>query len=88
MADRERIQTGSDSRFVRRDERGRFKESDDVGRSLSADRRTPAKTTAATPSPKREAATSWVVDASCGKNVRLHNSTESTRRISRGCPRR
>jgi hypothetical protein len=45
MADRERINTGSDTRFVRRDERGRFKESDDVGRSLTADRRTAAKTT-------------------------------------------
>ena len=45
MADRERIETGNDSRFVRRDERGRFKESDDVGRSLTADRRTPARTT-------------------------------------------
>jgi hypothetical protein len=44
MPDRERIDTGSDSRFVRRDEKGRFKESDDIGRSLSADRRTAAKT--------------------------------------------
>ncbi|MFL5642676.1 MAG: hypothetical protein ACJ771_10075 [Chloroflexota bacterium] len=41
---RERINTGSDARFVRRDERGRFKESDDVGRSLAADRRQRAKT--------------------------------------------
>jgi hypothetical protein len=37
--DRERINTGTDSRYVRRDEKGRFKESDDVGRSLAADRR-------------------------------------------------
>ena len=44
MPDRERIETGTDSRFVRRDERGRFKESDDVGRSLSRDRRTAAET--------------------------------------------
>lgn len=42
--DRERIDTGSDSRFVRRDEEGKFKESDDVGRSLSADRRKDAET--------------------------------------------
>jgi hypothetical protein len=28
-----------DKRFVRRDEQGQFKESDDVGRSLAADRR-------------------------------------------------
>jgi hypothetical protein len=44
MADRELIDTGSDKRYVRRDENGRFKESDDVGRSLTADRRTKAKT--------------------------------------------
>jgi len=31
-------------RYVRRDAKGRFKESDDVGRSLSADRRKRAKT--------------------------------------------
>jgi hypothetical protein len=41
---RERIDTGTDSRFVRRDEEGKFKESDDVGRSLSQDRRTDAET--------------------------------------------
>jgi len=39
MSDRELIDTGTDKRFVRRDEEGKFKESDDVGRSLSADRR-------------------------------------------------
>ena len=36
---RELIDTGTDKRFVRRDSEGRFKESDDVGRSLAADRR-------------------------------------------------
>ena len=36
---RELIDTGTDKRFVRREEQGRFKESDDVGRSLAADRR-------------------------------------------------
>ena len=41
--DRERIDTGTDSRYVRRDDQGRFKESDDVGRSLSADRRRDAE---------------------------------------------
>ena len=41
---RELIDTGTDKRFVRRDEEGRFKESDDVGRSLGADRRQHAKT--------------------------------------------
>ena len=44
MSARELIDTGRDKRYVRRDEKGRFKESDDVGRSLSADRRTKAKT--------------------------------------------
>lgn len=40
---RELINTGTDKRYVRRDEAGRFEESDDVGRSLSADRRQKAK---------------------------------------------
>jgi hypothetical protein len=39
MSKRETIDTGSDKRYVRRDSEGRFKESDDVGRSLAADRR-------------------------------------------------
>ncbi|WP_242165178.1 hypothetical protein [Lysobacter sp. M15] len=38
------IEPNGDKRFVRRDQQGRFKESDDVGRSRAADRRTPAKT--------------------------------------------
>ena len=38
------INTGRDKRYVRRDEKGRFNESDDVGRSLTADRRKKAKT--------------------------------------------
>ncbi|KFN48258.1 hypothetical protein [Arenimonas composti] len=42
---REKISPNGDARFVRRDEQGRFKESDDVGRSLAADRRQKAKTT-------------------------------------------
>lgn len=42
-SDRELIDTGTDKRFVRRDEQGRFDESDDVGRSLAQDRRQPAK---------------------------------------------
>ena len=42
-AKRELIDTGTDKRYVRRGAGGRFKESDDVGRSLSADRRTKAK---------------------------------------------
>jgi hypothetical protein len=43
MAKRELIDTGTDKRYVRRDEKGQFKESDDVGRSLAADRRQQAK---------------------------------------------
>lgn len=43
---RELIDTGTDKRFVRRDEQGRFEESDDVGRSLSQDVRQHAKTEA------------------------------------------
>ncbi|MGB8508684.1 MAG: hypothetical protein WCD76_09780 [Pyrinomonadaceae bacterium] len=41
---RELIDTGTDKRYVRRDEDGRFKESDDVGRSLSQDVKKHAKT--------------------------------------------
>ena len=41
--DRELIDTGTDKRYVRRDEKGQFKESDDVGRSLSRDRQQEAK---------------------------------------------
>lgn len=44
MAKRELIDTGNDKRYVRRDENGKFKESDDLGKSLSADRRKKAKT--------------------------------------------
>lgn len=43
-SDRELIDTGTDKRYVRRDEHGRFKESDDVGRSLSQDVKKQAKT--------------------------------------------
>jgi hypothetical protein len=44
MPKRELINTGTDKRFVRRDERGRFTSSDDTGRSLASDRRRQAKT--------------------------------------------
>jgi hypothetical protein len=43
-AKRELINTGRDKRYVRRDPKGRFNESDDVGKSLSQDRRQHAKT--------------------------------------------
>ena len=46
MSERELIDTGTDKRYVRRDEKGQFKESADVGKSLAADRRTKAKTVA------------------------------------------
>ena len=42
-AKRELIDTGTDKRFVRRKKTGQFKASDDVGKSLSADRRKEAK---------------------------------------------
>jgi hypothetical protein len=42
-AKRERLDTGSDTRYVRRDEQGKFKESDDVGRANAGDRRQKAK---------------------------------------------
>ena len=43
MTKRERIDTGTDKRYVRRDEKGQFKESVDVGKSLTRDRRQKAK---------------------------------------------
>jgi hypothetical protein len=42
---RELIDTGADKRYVRRDDKGRFDEVEDVGRSLSQDVRKHAKTT-------------------------------------------
>jgi len=45
MAERELIEPHKgDKRYVRRDAEGRFKESDDVSRSLSQDMRRDAKT--------------------------------------------
>ena len=41
---RELVDTGTDKRFVRRDDQGQFKESDDVGRSLGRDVHQHAKT--------------------------------------------
>jgi len=38
--------TPGDKRYVRRDDQGRFKEVEDVGRSLSQDRKRKAKKTA------------------------------------------
>jgi hypothetical protein len=42
---RERISPRGDTRFVRRTAEGRFKESDDAGRSMRTDRRKKAKRT-------------------------------------------
>ena len=42
--ERELIDTGTDKRYVRRDDEGQFKESDDVGRSLSQDVKQEAET--------------------------------------------
>jgi hypothetical protein len=45
MPKRELVKQGSGKRFVRRDERGRFTaDQSEVGRSLTVDRRTKAKT--------------------------------------------
>lgn len=44
-AKRELIDTGTDKRYVRRNEKGQFQESDDVGRSLSQDIKRHAKKT-------------------------------------------
>ena len=44
MCPRELIDTGTDKRYVRRDEQGLFKESDDVGRSSATDQKRNAKT--------------------------------------------
>ena len=43
MSKRELIDTGTDKRYVRRNDDGTYKESVDVGRSLSADKRHKAK---------------------------------------------
>ena len=40
------IDTGTDKRYVKRNQDGTFKESVDVGRSLAADRRSNSKTVA------------------------------------------
>jgi hypothetical protein len=45
-AKRELIAPRGDKRYIRRDAKGRIQESDDVGRSLSQDRRRQAKTAA------------------------------------------
>ena len=45
-AKRELIDTGTNKLFVRRDEKGQFKEGVDVGKSLAADQRHDAKTKA------------------------------------------
>jgi hypothetical protein len=43
-AKRERIDPGTDKRYVRRGSSGKFKESDDVGKSLAGDRSRKART--------------------------------------------
>jgi hypothetical protein len=43
MPDRERIDTGNDKRYVRRDEQGQFDEVEDVGRSSAQDQRRDAE---------------------------------------------
>lgn len=43
MTKRELIDTGTDKRYVRRDSKGRFSESVDVGKSAAADQRQHSK---------------------------------------------
>ena len=43
MPDRERIDTGRDDRYVRRDDQGRWKEVEDVGRSSANDQKRDAQ---------------------------------------------
>jgi hypothetical protein len=43
---RELISPKGDKRYIRRDEKGRISESEELGRSLAADRRVKAKTVA------------------------------------------
>jgi len=43
-SERELIDTGTDKRYVRRDPKGQFKESDDQGKSLAQDVKHKAKT--------------------------------------------
>ena len=45
MSDRERIDTGNDKRYVRRDDQGQFRESEDVGRASAQDQRRDAENT-------------------------------------------
>lgn len=45
MADRERIDTGNDKRYVRRDDEGQFDEVEDVGRSSAQDQKRDAEHT-------------------------------------------
>jgi hypothetical protein len=53
---RELIDTGTDKRYVRRNAKGQFTESDDVGRSLSQDVRKKAKTAVTSGQARLEAA--------------------------------
>jgi hypothetical protein len=61
---RELIDTGTDKRYVRRDGKGQFTESDDVGCSLSKDVTTKAKTVG--PSRGRDRATRAIASPSSG----------------------
>ena len=45
MSDREQIETGTDQRYVRRDDEGQFEESEDVGRSSAQDQERDAEHT-------------------------------------------
>jgi hypothetical protein len=67
---RELIDTGSDKRYVRQDNEGKFKESDDQGRSLAQDVKREARTTVKL---ARETAATKS-ESSSSQQVRFYNS--------------
>jgi len=88
-AKRELIKTRNDARFVRRDSSGQFQESDDVGRSLTADRRRKARTTSASGQGDRgDRATSSKPGTSSKRATSSKRTTSSKRATSsnRGSP--
>ena len=79
MSKRELIDTGTDKRYVRRDSRGRFRESDDVGRSLSQDvRRSAKKTVSAGQGDKGDQKRTVARSAATGRYVLMPASKGST----------
>jgi len=74
VAKRTMIDTGTDKRFVRR-EAGRFKESDDVGKSLASDRRVKAKTKVQSGQGDKGDRRRWARDGSASSTARTWTAT-------------